>query len=564
MNEAASAVASRVDATELMRHCAEFAKRVKLSGTSEELESFRYLKSRLDAYGYRTELISHDAYISLPGRSRVTAEGRELESITHSFSLPSPMGGLTAELVDLRGGTPADFAVADCRGRIVLIDGIASSAVATRAKAAGAAGQLHVSPHKHRHEMCISPVWGNPSDDTLPEMPSTVACTVSREDGEALRAALAGGARLTVTLHAEVDTGWRKTPLLVAELDAPAAKDCSFILLSGHHDTWYYGVMDNGGANASMLEAARLLAEKRGSLKRGLRICFWSGHSHGRYSGSAWYADVNFLDLERRCAAHVNVDSVGGIGATVLTDNSVVPELAALAREVTFAESGQEHKGKRPSRSSDQSFWGIGIPSMYGAISHQPPGPVKMPNPLGWWWHTPHDLLDKIDEAYLARDARIVVSTLWHLLTEDILPLDIAAHAASLLSELRAVAAKIRDRLTLSDLLAAAERLEVRARRLTATEPSVDKARIEAVNAAIIQVCRALVPLDYTEGDRFAHDAALPQPAWPSLEKLRELGNAKPGSDEERFIMVSARRARNRAAFSLRQALDAAEAGLKA
>ena len=61
------------------------------------------------------------------------------------------------------------------------------------------------------------------------------------------------------------------------------------------------------------------------------------------------------------------------------------------------------------SRSSDQSFWGIGIPAMFGALSEQPPAPVKMRNGLGWWWHTPHDLLDKIDEQILVRDTRVYV-----------------------------------------------------------------------------------------------------------------------------------------------------------
>src|SRR5215472_14515176 len=68
MNDIALAASKSVSGTELMRHCREFAKRIKLSGTPEELESFRYLKSCLDGYGYRTALIAHDAYISLPAR----------------------------------------------------------------------------------------------------------------------------------------------------------------------------------------------------------------------------------------------------------------------------------------------------------------------------------------------------------------------------------------------------------------------------------------------------------------------------------------------------------------
>ena len=110
--------------------------------------------------------------------------------------------------------------------------------------------------------MCISPVWGSPSGETQSDLPTTVVCTVSNADGSALRERLARGEQPKVTLHAEVDTGWRQTPILVAEIDGPDA-DGPFILYSGHHDTWYYGVMDNGAANATMLEVARLSARER-------------------------------------------------------------------------------------------------------------------------------------------------------------------------------------------------------------------------------------------------------------------------------------------------------------
>ena len=554
MNDVARETSAAVSGKELMRHCAEFAKRVKLSGTKEELESFRYLQACLDRYGYRTALLSHDAYISLPGAARVEIDGRELKSITHSFSRPSPKGGFKAPIVDLGEGSAADFARTDCRGKIVLVDGIASPAVADLATGAGAVGQLHVSPHEHLHEMCISPVWGSPSVETLALLPSTVACTISKLDGEAVRARLADAGKLEAVLHAQVDTGWRKTPLLVADLDGAGGPEAPFVLFSGHHDTWYFGVMDNGSANATMLEAARLLAKRRSGWRRGLRICFWSGHSHGRYSGSAWYVDQNFDELDRRCVAHVNVDSTGGIGADVLTENGVVVELAGVAREATLVETGQHHQGKRPSRSSDQSFWGVGIPSMYGTVSHQPPGPVKMRNPLGWWWHTPHDLIDKIDEEFLVRDTRIVAATLSRLLNDPILPLDVAAHAGSLVAELKAIAAKLEHESGLESLIDAAERVLRKAKAAMALKGVNEPARVDRLNAALVGVSRSLVPLDYTEGDRFSHDPALPQPAWPALQKLRDLAAQKPNSDEARFHAVGAARARNRVLASLREA----------
>lgn len=75
-----------VNAENMLAHLREFAKRVKLSGTPEELESFRYLERVLGSYGFRTNLISHPAYISLPGASKVTIGSATPRSITHSFS----------------------------------------------------------------------------------------------------------------------------------------------------------------------------------------------------------------------------------------------------------------------------------------------------------------------------------------------------------------------------------------------------------------------------------------------------------------------------------------------
>jgi hypothetical protein len=41
-----------LSADRMMKDLGEFARRVKLSGTAEELTSFRYIQSHLDAYGF--------------------------------------------------------------------------------------------------------------------------------------------------------------------------------------------------------------------------------------------------------------------------------------------------------------------------------------------------------------------------------------------------------------------------------------------------------------------------------------------------------------------------------
>ncbi|PKA42691.1 M28 family metallopeptidase (plasmid) [Rhizobium sullae] len=550
------------DRAHLVSHIREFSRRVKLSGTPEELESFAYLQAEMNAAGYQTRLIAHDAFISLPGRAKIEIDGMALPCITHSMSVSS--AGITAELVYVGEGSEAHFADRDVTGRIVLADGIATEEVAALASAAGAIGQIHVSPNEHLYEMCVSPVWGSPSQHTRAKLPSTVICSIRQEDGERLRRRLAGGERVHARLEAEVDAGWRKTPLLVAELSAEnGPDDAPFVLFSGHHDTWHFGVMDNGGANATMLEAAHVLAETRSEWRRGLRLCFWSGHSHGRYSGSAWYADEYFDELERRCVAHVNVDSTGGEGATVLTNSAVIDELKAVAADAVAAISGQKHAGRRHGRAADQSFWGVGIPSMFGSLSHQPPGPVKMLTALGWWWHTPHDTMDHIDPENLERDTRIVLEVLWRLLTSPVLPYDYAAYATSLQAELDHLERALDGRLDISALKDGASELERQAIALARLSDGAAGETADRINASLLRASRQLVPLNYTSGERFHHDPALPHRPWASLEGIDELARLPAGSPDTAFYAVHARQTRNRIASALRQANEALREALQ-
>ncbi len=551
-----------VDATSMLAHLAEFARRTKLSGTPSELQSFAYLEACLGRYGLRTKLIAHDAYISLPGRARLEVRGETPDSITHSFSQPSSPQGVRGTLVYAGHGTVADVASIDLHGKIVLLEGIANPAASLRASQAGAVGQLHISPHEHLHDMCISPVWGSPTPERLDLLPKTVVLSVRKATGEAFKAQLARGEVLEAVLHAEVDTGWRETPILQADLDA-AAPDAegAFVMFSGHHDTWYYGVMDNGGANATMLEIARLLAPKSGMLRRGLRLMFWSGHSHGRYTGSTWYADNHWEELDRRCVAHVNADSTGAKGNTILSDALSSAELYGLAAEAVREQGGQELAGHRMSRAGDQSFWGIGVPSVFMGMGEQP---VGAENPMaavfggnsgrkgagfGWWWHTPNDTLDKMDPDLLVRDTRIYVHTLWRLLTDSVLPFDYGRQADVLSRELAGLTADLGGRLDLAPLVA---RLETFKRR--ATSPGRDAGQ---TNRALMAVSRALVPMDYTTGDRFDHDPALGQVAYAVLDPVRQLATTQAGSDASRFAAVAARRALNRLAFALDNANQA-------
>src|SRR5690606_33456798 len=100
-------------------------------------------------------------------------------------------------------------------------------------------------------------------------------------------------------------TEWRKIPTLIAEYKGEVEPE-KYVLFSGHIDSWHYGAMDNGSANATMLEVARIIGENKLKLYRSLKLAFWSGHSHGRYAGSALFADENWENLYDHCVLHLN------------------------------------------------------------------------------------------------------------------------------------------------------------------------------------------------------------------------------------------------------------------
>ncbi|CAM5762929.1 M28 family peptidase [Bosea minatitlanensis] len=549
-------LASEVRTVELMSHMREFARWIKLSGTPEEEKAFRYIDKKLTSYGFRTQTILHDAYISLPGDASIEIDGRIIACITHSHARPSAQGGTNGDVIYVGECGPADIEGRDLKGRILLIDGMAVPQAAYLASRAGAIGQIHITPDDYLHEMCVSPIWGSPSVETLDRLPSTVITTISRADGAELRDRLSRGERVSATLHAQVDTGWRQTPILVADLDGPNGAADPFVLFAAHVDTWHYGVMDNGGANATMLEVARICAQHSDSWRRGIRLCFWSGHSHGRYSGSTWYADQNWAELERRCALHVNIDSTGGRGATIVSNTGAAPELRQFASDIIAAETGQSFAGRRVGRQGDQSFWGIGVPTMFGSLSHQPrpEGHQGHHLHLGWWWHTPGDTLDNIDEAILARDTRIYLRTVWRLLTDPVLPFDYGTHLDDLATELGAIAPRLAEDCPVDALIEETARLREAISTMMAHAADADAVQAERLNRALMAISRSLVPVESSTGDRFGHDPALSQPAWPALQPLRALSKTQVNSDEACFSVVSAVRARNRVAYALREA----------
>ena len=566
---------AQVSAKRLMADVEAIARWVRLSGTPEELESFTYAQGQLRAAGCKTQLILHDAYISLPGPAALSVrpaggDGFTPPCITHSFAAPTGPDGLEAPAVYAGAGAPADLTAAHASGRIAVIDGLATPARVQAAQAAGVVGLVCLNRDPYVHEMIVSTIWGSPPLDAVSRLPRVPVVSVAQRDGDRLREIVRrGGARLTIT--AQVDTRWRTTPLLIADL--PGAVEDTFVLMSGHLDSWHRGAMDNGTANATMLEVARVLA--RTTRYRGVRFAFWSGHSHGRYSGSTWYVDHHWDELNARCVAHVNIDSVGARGAEINRHAFAMPETRGIADRVIAELIGERFEGGRVGRMGDQSFVGVGVPSLLMDLSEPPAGspgvsrdfnlPTGGGGGLPWWWHTTEDLPDKIDPSLLERDCKIYVGIVHTLCSEPVLPLDCEATARDWLAKLRPLRSPAGGHVDLGPTIAAARRLVAATAALGRAARSLrgarDRQAVRAINAALMKLGRTLIPIGYTQIGRFDHDPALEQPDVPLLGAVRALAGVR--SDDARHLAVRAVRGLNAVRFALNQAAEIAESAVR-
>jgi hypothetical protein len=548
-----------------MEYTRTIAQWERLSGSDDERRAFDYIEETLRGFGFETTRYNPLCYVSLPIAASLTIAGQQTEvrAITHSFSTATGPVGVAGELVYVGRGTDADYTGKNVRGKIAVTDGLAGPAKVGPSERAGVIGVINVNAFEV-HDMIVSPVWGNPNPENIDNLPTIPHISVDGETGQRIEDQInqgPTGARIVT----EVDTGWRPLPVLVAKLDAPTGAE-DYVLLSGHIDSWYYGAMDNGSANAAMIESARVMAAHRDLLRRGLQVAFWSGHSHGRYATSAWYADAFWQELHDRCVAHVNIDSPGAVGATRLMPIGSMAETYPASRDLFQQLYGERLPYQRIGRGGDQSFWGVGIPSVGGDIFRQADIDEQrkdLSGVFGWWWHTPDDTMDKLDPVNLQRDTCVLLTSVYQFATARVLPFSQSAAVDEIRAALDEIAAAAGDAFDLSiaqgdadALRRTAEQLEERA------QQSVTDEHAEQINLCQMRVSRLLIPVNYTLNGPFVQDPALGSPALPGLRPAAMLADLPERSDDRLLTLTSLRRELNRLRYALNEARRTIEATL--
>jgi len=526
------------------------AKWERLSGSEEEYEAFLWLEKQYKEYGYETRLIKHDAYISLPVSCTFAVNGKEIHAQTHSMV---PSKHAEGELVYCKN--IGEIRSMDCAGKLILMKGRAVYEPVAAAEGKGALGVVFIQDGVIRE--CIpSASWGSPAPSDWKYFPSIPSASIVDDDGNVLLERLEAGEVLKASLTTVTDTSWRKIPLLIADLKAPVDTE-QFVMFTGHVDSWYYGAIDNGTANAAQMEVARLAALHKDELKRNFRIVHYSGHSHGRYAGSAWYADNFWEELHANCAVNVNADSLGGRNAMDIIHSIIMPETKDLAVEIVRRQTGETFEGVRCGRLGDQSFWNVGVSSAFASFSRQkkkqlPDGTMGLDRgnaELGSWWHTPADLPEYIDKDNLLRDGRIFAEYVMTFLTEPVLPLNFRRTTAEITEKLKAWDAMAGEEFDLSYSVKKAEKLEKLCESFYEAElPAKVK------NQVILKLARILVPLDFTRGDIYSNEPARAIDAVPSLSLIKELVKPETAPEMKMSMKVELRRKTNYVNDSLNRA----------
>ena len=534
------------------------------TGGPGETKAAAYIADQLRAAGVPITVHRLDAYLSYPIRATLHVlepEPTQLRCLTHSFGRNTGPDGIVAELTYLPDGDVARGA-----GQAVLIDGLATPVTIMRATKTGCAAVVFANQDRVIHNMIGTTIWGTPGLDQLDRLPNVPVISVNKESGDALRRGLAGGAPVRVRITTEVKTGW--TPSLLPEARIPGTEEPDlFVLIGAHYCSWDVGVTDNATGDACLMEMARILWEHREGLKRSVRLCWWPGHSHGRYAGSTWYADSFFQDIADHCLAYHNIDSPGVRGATKYVARHTTAEIERFCRSVIERVTGQTQAPvHRPSRAADQSFLANGVAafSTYPFLPDDHPDrrPWTGGSANAWWWHTEFDTLDKADVNVLALDTRVSLTAVIELANAAVLPINHADHANEIRRLLAGIQESAGTHVDLSRVIAEADAFADAAARLEAAkETARGAAARRRLNDALLRISRILTSVVYSQGGRFQHDPAEWSPimratADASLDALARATSLPPlqGQPTYGFLRAQVTRETNRVATSLREA----------
>ncbi len=535
-------IAGGLEKDRMMKDIEAFSHLERYTGSREGEQAAEMIAARMESLGIPVSREIYRIYRSLPGKAavKVLGQGIKEEIALTPYVYSGQAESVQAELVF------DEFSVTGCTqkqmkermkafaGKIVLTYE-SSFSFACEAKNAGALGILTIWRANLAHHGTLGGVWGSPEPEDLnyhyPRIPFAEIC---KDDGERLKELCTSAKEpVSVCLNIEMDDGILPTMMPVARIEGKSRK---FVLVSGHYDSWYEGVTDNGVANAAMMEMARVFKENQEKLERSVVFAWWSGHSDGRYSGSTWYYDNHWQELNEDCVAHINMDICGCKGSDLVGFNTSMLEGEEFAKEFLKEFNDGEPIPPVPmARFADQTFWGANVPF---AIM---PKFSKKDKVIFYWWHTKEDTFDKVDGEIVLRDAKVIAKLSAIFANIDRLPADMKGFAEIMEQRLIEMNGALSSDFDLAPVWPAMERLKETIARFEAKLPQYEPA---AADDAVIKVAGEMVRITYTASSRYHQDPATEGPMFPALSMA--MGLTPENTEEDFYLAVQTRFVRQR------------------
>jgi len=131
-------------------------------------------------------------------------------------------------------------------------------------------------------------------------------------------------------------------------------------------------------------------------------------------------------------------------------------------------------------------------------------------------WHTENDQLEIADRDILLKDMKIYLLSVLRIANAEVLPFDWSATSDEFLGTIAKYEAASGGMADLSAARQATEALKAALAKLRTASPVRQ-------NAALMELARLLVPVNYTREPRFRHDPAYTVPPLPTLAVAAEL-----------------------------------------
>src|SRR3972149_3129028 len=169
----------------------------RLAGSPELRWMAHYVRDAMEAVGGPATVYDLDALVSFPGTASLrllTPEVHELRCLPFCHIRSTDEKGIEGELVFVGPGNEKDYEGKDVRGKITLSELSYSPPRQEKERIGSARGAIgHIMMNWGPSDSTtiaygsVKSVWGNPTPETIGQMPSRPCITVARSTGEYLR-----------------------------------------------------------------------------------------------------------------------------------------------------------------------------------------------------------------------------------------------------------------------------------------------------------------------------------------------------------------------------------------